>query len=279
MHELNQSSFIMLAKSTSKLNRHKRYLQIALNSNLVDAAKIISQLPVSERIILEVGTPLIKRFGVAAIRQIKSWYQLRLLGPQIGQAVAGSSSPLLSWIAKQVSGQMSGTVGQKTTFKTESLTAYVVADLKMMDRGAEEVEIAYEGGADAAVALGLAPVESLDAFIERCAIRKLDAMIDMMNVSFPLEVLRKLKKPPKVVILHRGVDEEHFNREKELPLHEIQRIKGSYDMMIAVAGGDEIREVQRAIFNDADIVVVWKSFYQSTGDTARLAAEFLEHVK
>ena len=104
-------------------------------------------------------------------------------------------------------------------------------------------------------------------------------MIDMMNVDFPLNILRKLKKLPQVVILHRGVDEEHFNPEKEIPFHEIQRIKSNYEIMIAIAGGDTFPEVQRAIFNDADIVVVWKSFYTSTAETARLATEFLREIR
>jgi len=111
------------------------------------------------------------------------------------------------------------------------LTPYVVADLKCMDRGVREVEIAFRGGASAAVALGQAPIETLDAFIEKCERYKLDAMIDMMNVEYPLNILRKLKKLPQVIILHRGVDEETFNPEKEIPYHEIQRIKSNYDVI------------------------------------------------
>ena len=49
--------------------------------------------------------------------------------------------------------------------------------------------------------------------------------------------------------------------------------------MIAVAGGDAFQEVQRAIFNDADIVVVWKSFYNGTTDTAELAKKFLQQIR
>jgi len=148
-----------------------------------------------------------------------------------------------------------------------------------MDRGIKEVEIAREGEANAAVALGHAPIETLDAFIENCEKAGLDSMIDMMNFEFPLNVLRQLKKPPQVVILHRGVDEETFNPEKEVPFHEIQRIKSNYDIMVAVAGGDAFDEARRAIFNDADIVVVWKSFYKSSAETAKLAEEFLKEIR
>ena len=44
-----------------------------------------------------------------------------------------------------------------------------------------EAEIAAQAGADAAIALGLAPVESLNAFIESCEKLGIDAMIDMMR--------------------------------------------------------------------------------------------------
>jgi bifunctional enzyme Fae/Hps len=148
-----------------------------------------------------------------------------------------------------------------------------------MDRGAREMEIASRGVASAAVALGHAPIETLDAFIKECEKNNLDSMIDMMNVGYPLEILRQLKKIPSVVILHRGVDEEAFNPESEIPFHEIQRIKGEYDIMVAVAGGDTFQDIQKAVFNDADIVIVWKSFYQNTAQTADLAAEFLKEIR
>ena len=88
-----------------------------------------------------------------------------------------------------------------------------------------------------------------------------------------------MKIPPTVVVLHRGVDEERDNKEKMLPLYEIRRIKGNYDCLIAIAGGDTLREVQSAIFNDADIVVVWKSVYQQTEETVDLVNGFLKVIK
>jgi 3-keto-L-gulonate-6-phosphate decarboxylase len=79
--------------------------------------------------------------------------------------------------------------------------------------------------------------------------------------------------------LHRGVDEEKFNKQKMIPLHEIRRIKGAYDIMISIAGGDTLREVQSSVFNDADIVVIWKSVFQKTEETAKLVDGFLKEVK
>jgi len=236
-------------RRTGQLDPKKRYLQVALNNTLDDAVHIVRSLPVSERIILEAGTPLLKRYGVDVLHTLRRaassrGFATRLYPPEPAYA-----------------------------------PTYIVADLKTMDRAETEVAMVARAGANAAVALGVAPTETLDAFVNACREEKIDAMIDMMNVSFPLTVLRSLKHPPQVAIVHRGVDEERFNKEKQVPYHEIQRIKSSYDIMVAIAGGDTLREAQRAIFNDADIVVVWKSVYQHTSETASLVEGFLKEVE
>jgi len=220
------------------LERRTRYLQVACNRTLSDALRIIRQLPKSPRIILEVGTPLIKAEGMNAIRTIKA----------IGTLHFG-------------------------------FAPYIVADMKTMDRGTTEVDLAADAGANAVIALGSAPTETLEQFLAQCDKRGVDGMIDMMNIEFPLEVLSKLRRRPKVVILHRGVDETSFNKEKAIPYWSIQRIKGTYNLMLAIAGGDDLREVQRAAFNGADIVVVWQSFYQADANTGSLAQAFLQNVK
>ena len=217
-----------------RLEKRKKYLHVALNSTLEEAGEIISQLPASDRILIEAGTPLIKIYGTEAISRIKA------LAP------AG---------------------------------AYIVADNKCTDLAAREVEMMANAGANASTCLGVAPIETIDSFIEECQKFNIDSMVDMMNVENALSVLKKLKKLPDVVMLHRGVDETELSTEKQIPFYQIKQIKGNYDVLVAVAGGDTIREAQRAVFNDADIVVVWKNFYQSSAETAKLAESFLQEIK
>ncbi|MDH5787592.1 MAG: bifunctional 5,6,7,8-tetrahydromethanopterin hydro-lyase/3-hexulose-6-phosphate synthase, partial [Candidatus Bathyarchaeota archaeon] len=96
------------------------YLQISLDiPELERIKKIIAQIPGSDRIIMEAGTPLIKRYGTKVINDLRQ-------------------------VAKDM---------------------FVVADLKTLDVGKVEVDVAYEETADAVVAAGLAPVETLDSFI------------------------------------------------------------------------------------------------------------------
>ncbi|PIS39089.1 MAG: hypothetical protein COT34_00245 [Candidatus Nealsonbacteria bacterium CG08_land_8_20_14_0_20_43_11] len=155
---------------------------------------------------------------------------------------------------------------------------YVVADLKCMDRGSTEVQSVRRAGASAATCLGLAPIATIDFFIEECRKNGIDSMVDMMNVKFPFEILQKMKKLPDIVVLHRGVDEAD-NKDKEIPYYDIQRIKGTYNILISVAGGEGFREVRRAIFNDADVSVVWRAFYEEPEKTAELAQAFLKELR
>jgi bifunctional enzyme Fae/Hps len=53
------------------LEQKGRYLQIAFNDSLSEAMQIIPQIPRSDRIFIEAGTPFIKREGVNGIRMIK----------------------------------------------------------------------------------------------------------------------------------------------------------------------------------------------------------------
>jgi 3-keto-L-gulonate-6-phosphate decarboxylase len=102
----------------------------------------------------------------------------------------------------------------------------------------------------------------------------------MINVEYPFEVLSKLVKPPKVIMLHRGVDEGEENREREILYHEIERIKDVYDdVLIAVAGGETIREAITGVFNGADIIVVWRPFNESPQMIGAITNEFLKEIR
>lgn len=254
------------------LSKKKKYLQIALNSTLDEAQKIITQLPASDRIIIEAGTPLLKRYGSDAIRQVRAWWQQRLFGSNL---ISNQQPQNIVDVFKSLSNAQT----QEDTY--QSLTEagpYVVADYKAMDRGSAEVRIAKVAGANAITVLGQAPIETINILIEECNKNSIDSIIDMMNVNKPYNVLRKLKKLPEVVMLHRGVDETEIGNAM-FPIHMINKVKGAFDVRIAIGGGDKIREVQSAIFNGADIVMVWKEFYESQNETADIAQEFLKQIK
>jgi bifunctional enzyme Fae/Hps len=153
--------------------------------------------------------------------------------------------------------------------------AYVVADMKCMDRGSTEVQLASSAGAKAITCLGLAPTETVNDFISNCHKFGIDSMVDMLNVKFPFEVLSKLRKQPDIVVLHRAADETLL----EMPYHDINRIKGAYNSVISVAGGEGVKDITRAFFNGADIAVAWRSFNESPEQVKILAEQFLNSIK
>lgn len=221
------------------LNPRYKYLQIAFNRSLAEAELAVLNLPASDRIIIEAGTPLIKRYGLSALGRLRSAWGARTGKP-----------------------------------------AYVVADLKCMDRGSREVEAAAFAGASAATCLGLAPKETIEEFIKRCEALGIDSMLDMMNVPFPFEILGGLRKKPSVVVMHRGADDGATKDPSMLPLHQIRQIRGAYgNVLISVAGGETARDVRRNFFNDAQISVVWRDFNSGAADTAKLATELLLFIK
>ncbi len=219
-------------QTNKRLSRKQKYLQVALNSTLDDAAAIMAELPVSEKIIIEAGTPLIKIYGTEAVRLIR-------------RTLPG---------------------------------AYVVADSKIADLAEREVEIFKKAGANAITALGVAPIDTLNDFVAACKSNNVDSMIDLMNVPSAIMVLKKLKNPPDAVILHRGVDETEKSKGKMIPYYQINQVKGNYNLLVAVAGGDTPKEIQSAVFNGADVVVVWKDF-MTGGGVREVAASFLKEIK
>ena len=131
----------------------------------------------------------------------------------------------------------------------------IVADIKITDGAVKEVIFAVNAGANAATAMGSAPVETLDYFIEFCRKHGIFSMIDMLGVDNPLRKMLPMKHKPDVVVIHKGRDEED-NKRKLIRYKDISKIRSKYASMVSVAGGLELKSVRSAYFNGADIAVI-----------------------
>jgi 3-keto-L-gulonate-6-phosphate decarboxylase len=162
---------------------------------------------------------------------------------------------------------------------------HVVADLKTVDGALGEVNAAQASGATAATVLGSSPSEALDLFVARCDDLNMISMIDMLGVRDPLRVLMRLKRPPDVVVLHRGRDEEG-TRGKLIQYRHVNRVRSKFNVLISAAGGVDIKEARSAIFNGANIVVVnlvrpgdlWTGI-PTDSDVGSMAREFLDTIE
>lgn len=162
---------------------------------------------------------------------------------------------------------------------------HIVADLKTTDGAVSEVTMARAAGATAATVMGSCPTETLDLFIQHCKLWNMDSMIDMLGVADPLRVIRQLKAPPTVVVLHRGRDEEN-TRGKMIEYRHVKRVKSKYNVLISAAGGVDLHEARSAIFNGANIIVanivphdsVWTGISMDE-DVAESAQKFLATIE
>ena len=209
------------------------YLQIALdNPNLEGVKKIITELPESDRIILEVGTPLLKKYGVNVIRDLRK-------------------------ITKDM---------------------FIVADLKTLDVGKVEVDMAYEETADAVVVAGLATSETIDKFIKEAKRLGIYAVMDLMNVDDPVAKLQSLQRLPDVAILHRAIDAEKTGKTRWELIKEMRQTFPDKKFLIAVAGGITPDTAPEALANGADIIIVGRYITQSK-DVERATREFLKSTR
>jgi bifunctional enzyme Fae/Hps len=205
------------------------YLQIALDvPDLQKTMKIIESVPTSDRIILEAGTPLIKKYGTNVIKEMR----------------------------------------------TTTRDIFIVADLKTLDVGKVEVDIAYDQTADAVVASGLAATVTLEGFIYEAKRLGIYAMLDMMNVDDPIKKLSSLKELPDVVILHRSIDVERAGGEGSWNVKELKDAFKGKKILVAVAGGITPDKVPQALKQGADILIVGRYITQSK-DIERAVREFI----
>jgi len=210
------------------------YLQIALdNPDIEMVKKVVSQIPRSDSIILEAGTPLIKRYGVSVIGEIRK-------------------------ILKDM---------------------FIVADLKTMDVGKVEVDIAFEETANAVCAAGVASVETLNEFIHEARRLGIYSYVDLMEVGDPLTKLKSLERLPDVVILHRAIDVEQKGGSPRW--NYIKEIKEGFKdrrILVAVAGGILPSTAKFALEAGADILIVGRYITQSR-DVEKAVEAFRPYLK
>jgi 3-keto-L-gulonate-6-phosphate decarboxylase len=161
----------------------------------------------------------------------------------------------------------------------------IVADIKVVDGALDEVQMVRAAGANAVTVLGNAPRETLNIFIDACRNYGMVSMIDMIGVKDPLDVIRPLTKPPDVIVLHLGRDEE-TTRGKLIQYRHVNRIRSKFPVLISAAGGVDVKQARSAIFNGANIVVanivrnggIWRGI-SAASDVGEMARKFLTEIE
>lgn len=205
-------------------------LQIALDGDLSAALDVLARVhPFVD--IAEVGTPLVFREGMRALRQIRAAY------PQLT----------------------------------------LVADLKIMDAGRAEADIAFEAGADRVTVMALASDATLAGALASARSRGKRLMVDMMQVAEPLARARwLLALGCDLLCLHTAHD---MQSSQESPCAQLAQLRAALpDANLAIAGGVKLATLDEILPLRPQVVIVGSAITAAT-DPGATARQFHERIR
>ncbi|MBC2699413.1 MAG: bifunctional hexulose-6-phosphate synthase/ribonuclease regulator [ANME-2 cluster archaeon] len=142
----------------------------------------------------------------------------------------------------------------------------ILADMKTMDTGALEVEMAVKSGADIVILLGSAD-DSTIADAKRAADKYgAKLMCDLISVPDPVARARELEDMGMDIInIHVGIDMQMMGI---TPIELLRQMKNEIHIPIAVACGLDANSSGEAVLAGADIVIVGGNIVRSPDVTA-----------
>ena len=214
-------------------------MQIAFNRSLDEVKEMVFLLPVSEKIIIEAGTPLVKRYGSKGISSLNRWWQEKLGKP--GYVVADLKT-------------MDRGLHEVETAANAGASAATCLGLAPVETINEFVKNCAAQKIDSMVDMMNIPFPFE-------ILQKLKKLPDIVVLHRGVD--EQLRNREKMLPLDQ--------------ITRIKGTYGN--VFISVAGGETIREVTSTLFNGADIAVAWRSFYEKPQDTAALARDFIKLIK
>ncbi|HUL61726.1 MAG TPA: 3-hexulose-6-phosphate synthase, partial [Methanocella sp.] len=153
----------------------------------------------------------------------------------------------------------------------------IVADMKTMDTGAIEVEMAAKAGAAIVSILGASADATISDALRSARKYGVRLSVDLINVPEPAARAARLQEMGVDMIgVHVGIDQQMTGQD---PLDVLRKVRGAVSVPIAAAGGLDARRAAAAVALGADIVIVGGNIIRSkdvTGAT-RAVREAIDH--
>jgi len=128
------------------------------------------------------------------------------------------------------------------------------ADLKIMDAGRIEAEMAYNAGADMVSVCGQAPFETIKETIEEARRQGKRAMIDLIGAKDMISRALELKEvKPDYFCIHTGLDEQ---RKGKRPSEFLQEYRQKVNYPYAIAGGIRPEDIPLLMGFSPEIIIV-----------------------
>ena len=130
----------------------------------------------------------------------------------------------------------------------------IVADMKIMDVGSVEVQMAAEAGADVVVILGTADDSTIQEGVETGIRYGAKIMIDLINVENMITRSTQLERlGVDYVCVHVGIDQQMRGVN---PLEVLAKVVEAVNIPVAVAGGINSESAAKAVEAGAKVVIV-----------------------
>lgn len=155
----------------------------------------------------------------------------------------------------------------------------IIADMKTVDTGAMEVEMAAKAGADIVAMLATADNSTIEDALRAARKYGVQIMMDLLTVPNPVERSRRLEKlGVDYICVHVGIDQQMTGRDTIDFLKEIVK---EVKTPVAAAGGINVQTGAEAIASGAAIVIVGGSIVRSADVTAsaRKIREAIDHAE
>ena len=137
----------------------------------------------------------------------------------------------------------------------------ILADMKTMDTGALEVEMAAKSGASVVSILAVADNATINEAIESAHKYGVALMVDIINSEDPVKRAKELQElGADYVCVHVGIDQQMQGMDT---LNLLEQVAAAVNVPLAVAGGVDAESAADAVNLGADIIIVGGSITRS----------------
>ncbi|MBU4492409.1 MAG: orotidine 5'-phosphate decarboxylase [Euryarchaeota archaeon] len=144
----------------------------------------------------------------------------------------------------------------------------ILADMKTMDTGALEVEMAAKAGADIIILLGSADNSTIQDAVRSAHKYGVKLMADLLSSGDPSKrAIELVDLGIDYINVHVGIDQQMMGED---PVRILKELK--LDVPVAVAGGLDAQSAAEAVLSGARIVIVGGNIVRSSNVTASARA-------
>lgn len=154
----------------------------------------------------------------------------------------------------------------------------IVADMKTVDTGAMEVEMAAKAGADVVALLAASDNSTVEDALRAARKYGVQIMMDLLTVPDPVKRSKELEKlGVDYICVHAGIDQQMTGHDN---IGLLEQILKEVNLPVAAAGGIDAENGADAVSSGASIVIVGGNIVRSADVTgsARKIREAIDHA-